>query len=175
MLGRRGRPAYWPIVQIIRACAQRPDFAQLTEALGAGIAQVAALIPEIIRTPSAHGERAGSKRIDLEQARFRLFDAVATLLKSVAQREPLVIVIDDLHDADLAAIQMVCFLARALKDSPILLIGIHPRSGSRALAGVEGVIVDTSRAFQISPGARAVSYVGDCSTTWPTPTSSQAN
>src|SRR5258708_17800152 len=125
MLASGGAPAYWPIVQIIRACAERPDFAQLTEALGAGIAQVAALIPEIIRTPSAYGETGGSKGIDPEQARFRLFDAVATLLKSLAQREPLVIIVDDLHDADLAALQMICYLARALKDSPVVLLGAH--------------------------------------------------
>ena len=25
-----GAPAFWPIIQIIRACAERPDFAQLT-------------------------------------------------------------------------------------------------------------------------------------------------
>jgi len=46
----------------------------------------------------------------------------AYLLKSVARREPLVIVIDDLHDADLAMFQMVCFLARALRDSPVMLL-----------------------------------------------------
>ncbi len=121
---RAGSLAYWPIIQIIRVFAERPDFAQLAEALGPGIEHVAALVPEIVR-PAPVGKRTGLGRIDPEQARFRLFDAVATLFKSVAQREPLVIVIDDLHDADLAALQMVCFLARALKDSPILLIGTH--------------------------------------------------
>jgi predicted ATPase len=47
--GRRweggGAPAYWPIIQIIRACAERPDFAQMIEALGAGTEQVASLVP----------------------------------------------------------------------------------------------------------------------------------
>ena len=120
-----GAPTYWPIIQIIRVCGERSDFAQLAEALGPGIEQVAALVPEIVRPAPIHGERAGLQRIDPEQARFRLFDAVATLLKSVAQREPPVIVIDDLHYADLATIQMVRFLARAFKDFPILLIGTH--------------------------------------------------
>jgi len=106
-------------------CSERPDFAQLTEALGPGVEQVAALVPEIVRRAPVHRERTGSGRIDPEQARFRLFDAVATLLKSVARREPLVIVIDDLHDTDLATLQMVCFLARALKDSPVMLLVIH--------------------------------------------------
>ena len=44
-----GSPAYWPIVQIIRVFAEGPEFAQLAEALGKGIEQVAALVPEIGR------------------------------------------------------------------------------------------------------------------------------
>src|SRR6266481_2551816 len=87
-----GAPALWPIIQIIRACAERPDFAQLTEALGAGIEQVAALVPEIVRPAPTHGERAGSKQIDPERARFQLFDALASLLTSLAHREPFVLV-----------------------------------------------------------------------------------
>ena len=105
-------PAYWPIIQILRVCAERPDFAQLTEALGPGIEQVAALVPEIVRPAPVHGERTGSGRIDPEQARFRLFDAVATLLKNVARSGPLLMVVDDLHDADQPTLQMLRFVAR---------------------------------------------------------------
>lgn len=142
-------PAYWPIIQIIRKCAERPDFAQLTEALGPGVEQVAALVPELVRPAPIQGERAGLQRIDPEQARFRLFDAVATLLRSVAQREPLVIVIDDLHDANLATLQMVRFLARALRDSPILLIGTHREAEVERSPELRSVFADL--------GARATS------------------
>jgi predicted ATPase len=120
-----GAPAYWPIIQIIRACAERPHFAQVTEALGPGIAQLASLVPEIVRPLPGHGERVQSERLDPETARFQLFDAVATLLKSLARHEPLVLVIDDLHDADVAALQMLRFLNRALKESPVLVVGTH--------------------------------------------------
>ena len=138
-------PAYWPIIQIIRKCAERPDFAQLTEALGPGVEQVAALVPELVRPAPIQGERAGLQRIDPEQARFRLFDAVATLLRSVAQREPLVIVIDDLHDANLATLQMVRFLARALRDSPILLIGTHREAEVERSPELRSVFADLGR------------------------------
>ncbi len=120
-----GAPAYWPFIQILRACAERPDFAQLTESLGSGIAQLSSLVPEIIRPIPVHGERVASGRPDAETARFRLYDAVATLLKGLALREPRVLVIEDLHDADLASLQMLRFLIRALKESPVLLIGTH--------------------------------------------------
>jgi AAA ATPase domain len=43
MLGARGSPVYWPLNQIIRVLAERPDFSQLAEALGHGIEQVAVL------------------------------------------------------------------------------------------------------------------------------------
>jgi hypothetical protein len=140
-----GAPAFWPIIQIIRKCAERPDFAQLTEALGPGVEQLAALVPELVRPAPIQGERAGLQRIDPEQARFRLFDAVATLLRSVAQREPLVIVIDDLHDANLATLQMVRFLARALRDSPILLIGTHREAEVERSPELRSVFADLGR------------------------------
>ena len=80
---RAGSLAYWPIIQIIRVFAERPDFAQLAEGLASAIEHVAALVPEDVR-PAPVGKRTGLRRIDPEQVRFRLFDAVATLFKSVA-------------------------------------------------------------------------------------------
>ena len=42
---------------------------------------------------------------DPEQARFRLFDAIATLLKQVARFGPLVLILDDLHEADRGSLE----------------------------------------------------------------------
>ena len=65
------------------------------------------------------------RSIDAEQARFRLFDAVATLLKEAAREHPLVIVLDDLHEADTASLQMLQFIARVLHDANVLIIGTY--------------------------------------------------
>ncbi|MGH6629328.1 MAG: AAA family ATPase, partial [Burkholderiales bacterium] len=73
-----GVPAYWPIIQILRGCAERPDFSQLVETLGGGIAQVASLVPEVVPRAAYREQSTGAERIDPERARFRLFDAVAT-------------------------------------------------------------------------------------------------
>ncbi|MGH7779055.1 MAG: ATP-binding protein, partial [Candidatus Binataceae bacterium] len=120
-----GATAYWPIIQILRGCAEHPDFALAVETLGDAIQYLASLVPEIIPALSAPQERTGSYRADPEQARFRLFDAVARLLKTLATSQPLLLVIDDLHDADTAVLRMLTFVARALKDTPILLVGTH--------------------------------------------------
>lgn len=69
---------------------------------------------------------------DPESARFRLFDAVATLLKNVARVSPLLILVDGLHDADQPSLQMLRFIARAAKDVSLLL---EPPIGTPKLNG----------------------------------------
>jgi predicted ATPase len=140
-----GAPAYWPIVQILRGCGERPDFAQSAEILGDGIRYVASLVPELVRR-AAREQGAGAEGGDPEQARFLLFDAVARLIKGLADREPMVLVIDDLHDAGAAALQMLSFLARALKDAPVLLIGTHREAEVERSPELRSAIAQLARA-----------------------------
>src|SRR5216117_2569586 len=93
-----GAPPYWPWVQVIRALLQGVPAEELRPAVGAGAPYLVPLVPEL-------GERfrelpALSTSPRSEHARFYLFDAVATLLRSAAQRTPLVLVLDDLQWAD---------------------------------------------------------------------------
>jgi tetratricopeptide (TPR) repeat protein len=120
-----GAPAYWPIIQVLRGCSEHPDFARRVESLGDGVASLAALIPEVLRPAHSLKEHKPAEPTDPQQGRFRLFDSVATLLKSLAVNEPLLLVIDDLHDSDAGTLQMLRFLAREFKIAPILLIGAY--------------------------------------------------
>jgi tetratricopeptide (TPR) repeat protein len=115
-----GAPAYWPLIQILRACIADRDSEDLNALLGSGASEIARLIPELkLSLPSLEETKAAT---DSESARFLLFDAVATLLKNVAHSEPLFIVVDDLHDADQPSLQMLRFIARAAKDVPLVMI-----------------------------------------------------
>src|SRR5580704_7906551 len=118
-----GAPAYWPFIQILRACVEGVDAEHLKALLGSGASEIARLIPEIkLALPSLEE----AKRVTgSESAQFLLFDAVATLLKNVARTGPLLIVIDDLHDADQPSLQILRFVARAAKDTRILIIGTY--------------------------------------------------
>ena len=69
--------------------------------------------------------------VDAEQARFRLFDAVATLLRESAREQPVVIVLDDLHEADTASLEMLQFTARVLHDANVLIIGTYREAEMR--------------------------------------------
>lgn len=120
-----GAPAYWPIIQILRGCAERPDFPGVLEALGDGIDKIASLVPELVPRTHTREQRSEAERSDPEQARFRLFDAVARFISGLAASQPMLLLVDDLHDADTGALQMLSFVARALKDAPVLLVGTH--------------------------------------------------
>src|SRR3954449_10185681 len=91
-----GAPAYWPWVQAIRSYIRDSDPVALAWQLGGGAAEVAQLIPEVAEKLDVEP----AARPDSEEARFRLFDSVTSLLLAAARDRPIVIVLDDLHWAD---------------------------------------------------------------------------
>src|SRR6059036_3435589 len=119
-----GAPPYWPWVQVIRACLRtvHPEHLQGV-AVGAGAPYLSQLVPELgeqLRDLSAP-----SISLQSEHARFYLFDAVATFLKSAAERTPLVLVFDDLQWADVPSLLLLQFLAHELRDARMLLLGTY--------------------------------------------------
>ncbi len=124
-----GAPAYWPWVQVGRTLARSADRATLKTALGAGAPWIAGLLPELGATL---GEAAQPSELDSDQARFRLFDALATLLSTAAEQQPLVIVLDDLHWADASSLLALEFVARTLPDVPLLAIAAYRHAEAHA-------------------------------------------
>jgi tetratricopeptide (TPR) repeat protein len=151
-----GAPAYWPLIQILRACVEDLDSEQLKALLGSGASEIARLIPELkLSLPSLEEAKAAT---DSESARFRLFDAVATLLKNVARNGPLLIVVDDLHDADQPSLQMLRFIARAAKDVSLLMIGTYRDAEvkrSPQLGKLVGDLIREGRALSLTGLSKA--------------------
>ncbi len=116
-----GAPAFWPWVQSVRAYAEGVGASTLQSQLGKGAADVAQIVPELREllpdlpdpTPEAEG------------ARFRLFDSTARFLRNVAEAQPLVIVLDDLHAADEPSLLLLRFVAGELTESRILIVGTY--------------------------------------------------
>jgi predicted ATPase len=116
-----GAPAYWPWVQAVRAYARDADPVALAWQLGAGAAEVAQLIPEVAEKLDIEP----AKGSDSEEARFRLFDSVTSLLLAAARDRPIVIVLDDLHWADEPSLLLLRFAARELASSGLLILGTY--------------------------------------------------
>lgn len=118
-----GAPPYWPWVQIIRGYVRAHESAQVRDAMGAGAPDIAAIAPEVReRLPDLP---LPPRFEDPEQARFRLFDAVASFLQRAAQDQPLALVLDNLHWADKASLLLLEFLAQDLGRARLLVIGTY--------------------------------------------------
>ena len=66
-----------------------------------------------------------ARGLDSEEARFRLFDSVTSLLLAAARDRPIVIVLDDLHWADEPSLLLLRFAARELASSGLLILGTY--------------------------------------------------
>lgn len=101
-----GTPPFWPWTTVLRDCAA---------ALGLEIGEDLAPIfgrAEVIDEPD-------------HQLRLRLFERVAAFLTAAAASRPIVIVLDDLHFADAASLDLLRFLATSQRDKAIAFVGTY--------------------------------------------------
>src|SRR5262249_54802855 len=119
-----GAPAYWPWIQVLRACLRSQDSAAVESRIGLGASSIAELVPELGRR-FARRSGGDSAEIDYEHARFYLFDAVTSFLKAIAASQPILIVLDDLHAADEASLLLLRFLTQEIQDSGLLIAAAY--------------------------------------------------
>ena len=93
-----------------------PPYGPWTELLGQ-VPAVAGLPPPAVLTPGGVVEAVASQAA--------LFAQVRDYLTSLAAQRPLVLLLDDLHWADPASLDLLRFLARGLKTVPLLLLGTY--------------------------------------------------
>jgi DNA-binding CsgD family transcriptional regulator/tetratricopeptide (TPR) repeat protein len=67
----------------------------------------------------------GASAAGAEEARFRLFEDVAALLRRTAADDPLLLVIDDLQWADTASLLLLRFLTGHLRGSRLLVVAMY--------------------------------------------------
>jgi len=129
-------------MQLLRSALKGPQRERLTTWLSSNETfnrthDLAQLIPEF----ATHGPSIRTADESPEQARFKLFDSVAMVFAHLATEKPLVLIVEDLHDADQPSIHMLRFIVNQLRDASVLLIGtyrdteVHPSSALSQLIG----------------------------------------
>jgi predicted ATPase len=117
-----GAPAYWPWTQALRPLIEERTGGMRVDG-GTDAADLASLFPELAERPG------GSVGPDLSTqsaaARFRLFAAVAALIKRASSVQPLLMVLDDLHAADPASLLLLRFVAGDLRGKPLLIVATY--------------------------------------------------
>jgi tetratricopeptide (TPR) repeat protein len=117
-----GAPAYWPWIQALRAHVRTAEPADLAEELGSGAGYVAQMIPDVLAVlPDVDMPDVG----DPEAARFQLFDAATSFLLALSARQPILLVLDDLHAADTASLLLLRFASAELARGRVLVVGSY--------------------------------------------------
>jgi tetratricopeptide (TPR) repeat protein len=145
-----GAPAYWPWIQVLRAClavgdAERRAAILAVEATPRIVQDIAQLLPELYPAHLQNVRPRGPQLSDPEQARFQLFESVTSVLKNVARMAPILIIIDDLHDADHLSLLMQKFIAAQIKDARVLMVGTYRDTEVRQSPELSKLIGDLTR------------------------------
>lgn len=137
-----GMPPYLPFIQALGAYARQAPLDVLrAEVDGAGPV-LAAVLPELAtRLP----DEPGAAYLPADQARLRLFDAVGSLLERIAADRPLVLVFDDLHWADAASLDLVCYVARQHPTARLLLVGAYRAEEAELRPELQRALVELNR------------------------------
>jgi predicted ATPase len=129
-----GAPPFWPWIQIARALLK----------VGADPpAELGRLSPDL-------GASGGPSPLLATSAdRFVLFDSMLRFVRDAAGREPLLLVFDDLHAADVGTVQMLGFLAPELRDERVLVVGTFRDVEARLQPPIGDALAAVGRAGEV--------------------------
>src|SRR6516225_5983271 len=112
-LSAAGLP-YAPFTAALRQLVRERGTAEVTGLLGGrDTGELAGLLPDFGSPPAW---------TDPDRGRARLFELLLALLEALAERLPLVLVVEDVHWADRSTRDLLDFLARNLRHAAVLLL-----------------------------------------------------
>jgi len=126
--GAEAAPPYWLWQQVLGSLARTTDVA--TRAHPATVAWLVDLAPEL----AGSADLPPVPALDPSDARTALHRAVVHVLGTAAADRPLLVVLDDVHDADLASLALATLVCRSLADSPLLVLTTQRPAASGATA-----------------------------------------
>ncbi|HSK67400.1 MAG TPA: AAA family ATPase, partial [Anaerolineales bacterium] len=112
---------YAPLLDLFRNFFVRYSQQEIAQAMRASAQMLLTLFPELAAafpdlSPS------GASNPNLEQEKRRLFQALAGTIMELAQRKPLILLLEDLHWSDSTSLEFLLLLARQVSSQPILLL-----------------------------------------------------
>ncbi|HEY41971.1 MAG TPA: protein kinase [Dehalococcoidia bacterium] len=128
---------YLAFVEAMRSYVMTRETRDLRKELGTGAADVARIVSEVREKLKVEPKPSESP----EEERYRLMQAVTSFLTSAAKVQPLLIVLEDLHDSDKGTLEMLTHVSRNLSGARLMIVGTyrdvevdrtHPLSASLA-------------------------------------------
>lgn len=153
-----GMPPYLPFLEALGRYLLAAPADELRADAGAGAAVLAMVFPELaVRL----GDLPQSYPLPPEQGRLRLFQAVAVFLAALARRgvqhgtaapaadhgppAGLLLILDDLHWADTATLDLLVHIVRHQPDAPLLILGAYREGEAAENPALERALAELAR------------------------------
>jgi len=112
---------YLAFIEAMRSYVLDREPDDLKKELGSGATDVARIVSEI--REKLHVEPRQSQ--NPEEDRYRLMQAVTSFLTNAASVKPMLVILEDLHDADKGTLELLSYVSRNLSNSRLLLVGTY--------------------------------------------------
>src|SRR6266566_4395639 len=141
-----GMPPYLPFLEALGGYIRTAPLEQL-RAQADPVAPI--LATSLLELPGRLGELTHSYTLPLEQARLRLYEAVGLFLSTIAVSRPLLLLLDDLHWADTATLDLLCHVAQHQAVSRLCILGAYRSDELASRPALERSILNLTRNRQL--------------------------
>jgi predicted ATPase/DNA-binding CsgD family transcriptional regulator len=141
-----GMPPYLPFLEALGESIRTAPREQLRAQVDHVAPILATILPEL---PRQLGEMTPSYPLPPEQARLRLYEAVGLFLSNIAASNPLLLLLDDLHWADTATLDLLCHVAQHQAASRICILGAYRSDELASRPALERSILNLTRNRQL--------------------------
>ncbi|MEK7325347.1 MAG: AAA family ATPase, partial [Chloroflexota bacterium] len=137
-----GMPPYLPFLEALGSYIHTTPLDQLREQTTLTAATLVGIFPELAQRL---GDIPQSYTLPPEQARLRLHEAVGSLLTTIAALRPLVLILDDLHWAESATLDLLVHLARSGRAGRLLVLGAYRPGEAERNPGFPRAVAELNR------------------------------
>ncbi len=112
---------YLAFVEAMRSYVLDREVADLKKELGSGATDVARIVSEIREKLDVKPKTSENP----DEDRYRLMQSVTSFLTHAAAIKPIMVVLEDLHDADKGTLEMLTYISRNLAGARLLIVGTY--------------------------------------------------
>lgn len=141
-----GMPPYLPFLEALGSYIRTTPLEQLRAQADPIASILATILPEL---PGRLGKLTPGYLLPPEQARLRLYEAVGLFLSSIAASGPLLLLLDDLHWADTATLDLLCHVAQHQAASRLCILGAYRSDELANCPALERSILNLTRNRQL--------------------------
>jgi len=134
-----GMPPYLPFLEALGQYISVTSLNLLREQLGATLPILASILPELT---NRFGDLPIIYQIPPEQALLRLYEAIGAFLEAISNSNVLLLTLDDLHLADTASLDLLCYIAQHHANVKLLVLGAYRADEIQRNATLDRAVIE---------------------------------